>query len=274
MAAVDAKVGAWVLQHALLGPLLWGAEEEGGKEPLQPRQQPQQQQQQHQQARSRPRTVVVATHSPELMAAADVVLEMQGGRGTAVRHQPGGVERRQAADAAIAATVDEPTHQAGPASKRSTDAAEASEQAGAASEAEPSGLPQQAAEERQMGHVRWGVYRRYAAATGWGLAALILSSLVLMQARERQGCRACSVAGAGGGGDAAAAAAAAAGSLPCACQRGSPHMHPEPCPVLLRCSRLVCTPSVGHPQRQRPLVEPLGVPDGSHARPHSTAAAA
>ncbi|PSC76164.1 ABC transporter C family member 13 isoform X1 isoform A [Micractinium conductrix] len=112
MAAVDAKVGAWVLQHALLGPLLWGAEEEGGKEPLQPRQQPQQQQQQHQQARSRPRTVVVATHSPELMAAADVVLEMQGGRVTAVRHQPGGVERRQAADAAIAATVDEPTHQA------------------------------------------------------------------------------------------------------------------------------------------------------------------
>ena len=35
-----------------------------------------------------------------------------------------------------------------------------------------------------MGHVRWQVYRSYAAATGWWWVALIFTSLALMQASD------------------------------------------------------------------------------------------
>jgi len=103
LAAVDAKVAAWILRHALLGPLLW-APPAGAATAKQQQQQPPAQHQQE----SRQRTVIVATHSPELLAAADLVVEMQGGAVAALRQQPGAAQRRAqaAAETAAAATAE------------------------------------------------------------------------------------------------------------------------------------------------------------------------
>lgn len=120
LAAVDARVAAWVLRHALLGPLLWAPR---------PQQQGEEEQQQQQRAQSvagtsapagaphqpawqhgegqrrqRPRTLLVATHSPELLAAADIVVEMRSGAVAAARRQLGAAGRRAELAAAAAAS--------------------------------------------------------------------------------------------------------------------------------------------------------------------------
>lgn len=204
LAAVDAKVAAWILRHALLGPLLWGpAEPSGaGEEPeekhgrgagKQQRKQQggQQQEQQHQQPQpqqQRQRTVVVVTHSPELLAAADLVAELRGGSVAAVRQQPGAAQLRVQAAAEVAAPgtgegsggVEKEPLASGEQVAEGQHAQQQSEQAPQAPQQEQQ-AQQQAEEERQTGHVRWEVYRQYAAATGWGWVALILGSLLLMQ---------------------------------------------------------------------------------------------
>ncbi len=178
LAAVDAKVAAWILRHALLGPLLW-APPAGAATAKQQQQQPPAQHQQE----SRQRTVIVATHSPELLAAADLVVEMQGGAVAALRQQPGAAQRRAQAAAETAAAATAEGGEGAPPSQ----AAAGVEQTASGSGTQPGDAqhpPQQAQlaeEERQTGHVRWAVYRRYAAATGWGWVALILGSLLLMQ---------------------------------------------------------------------------------------------
>ncbi|KAL4856242.1 ABC transporter C family member 13 [Chlorella vulgaris] len=123
LAAVDPPVAAWILEHALLGPLLWGLqsgspeEGEGGQEQEPASNQARgvlyfQEEVQQQcssgasgkQRQPRRRTLVVASHMPALLAAADMVVTMQGGRIEAVRLQPeAAAERRRAAPAAAAA---------------------------------------------------------------------------------------------------------------------------------------------------------------------------
>jgi hypothetical protein len=180
LAAVDAKVAAWILHHALLGPLLWAPGQNLGIE-LGGGQQQQEEQHQHQQQK---RAVVVATHSPELLAAADWVVEMQDCRVAAVRQQPGAQQRRQdAAASAAAAGFEEgklPDSLAA-ADGRGMLQEEVEEQQGQGQQERPKEQQQQQ-EERQQGHVRWQVYGRYAAATGWGWVTVILLSLLLMQA--------------------------------------------------------------------------------------------
>lgn len=173
LAAVDAKVAAWILRHTLLGPLLWAAPAAQLAAPA-----------------LRTRTVVAVTHSLELLAAADVVVDMQGGGVASVRQQPGAAqlrEQRAAEEAASSDGSDAPpppsSHTAG-----GSDAEEQQGGCGGSDEQQRQAVqPQQAEEERQTGHVRWEVYRRYAAATGWGWVALILGSLALMQARVTRG---------------------------------------------------------------------------------------
>jgi hypothetical protein len=153
----------------------------------------------------------VASHMPALLAAADMVVTMQGGRIEAVRLQPeAAAERRRAAPAAAAA--DAAVLAAGAAagaacwSDSCAVAAGGSVAAGMAltgagkalpevenrtsdeeegqGEERGGGVQQERGqeEERQLGHVRWSVYRQYAGATGWAWVAVILSSLLLMQA--------------------------------------------------------------------------------------------
>lgn len=241
MAAVDARVAAWLLRHALLGPLLWGQASKPGDLATGGHTASKQAG-----LRRRPRTVVVATHSADLLAAADWVVEMRGGAVAAVRQQPEAAARRR--EAVAAAAADEDTG----AGKPPAAAAAAAAEAGSSSDAEEGlqgerALPRQAEEERQMGHVRWAVYRRYAAATGWGWVALILSSLALMQVGWVWG-----------------------GRLPQPMQR---------CPVYAWVPRssthtpvhlprhFVTIPAAGHPQRQRPVAVPLGVVHSRHRPP-------
>lgn len=204
LAAVDTGVAAWILRHALLGPLLWG-----GRPPPPQQQTPgtarsadactQRALQAGEDLQPRPRTLLVATHSPELLAAADLVVEMRGGTIAEVRRQPEAARRRAELAAACVASSVANGSPAAPAedschsleagsSKPENDESDKQEQGGsqggkAPAEASPAG--QQQEEERQRGHVRWGVYRQYAAATGWGWVAAILLSLLLMQARHR-----------------------------------------------------------------------------------------
>lgn len=198
LAAVDAKVAAWILRHALLGPLLWGPplhsgtgehqnEQQGEQHIVQ--QQPQPQPPPLQQQPHRQRTVVIATHSAELLAAADLVVEMHGGTIVAVRQQEGAAQRRALAAAQVAAAAAEGGGSEGAPPSRAAIEREPAAAAGRALECDSVQQPeqaqqaQQAEEERQTGHVRWAVYRRYAAATGWGWVTLILGSLLLMQVR-------------------------------------------------------------------------------------------
>lgn len=194
MAAVDARVAAWLLRHALLGPLLWGPPSQGGAPGAAPATG------RHARLQCRPRTVIVATHSPELLAAADWVVEMQGGAVAAVRQQPEAAARRSDAVAAVAAAEEAGTEEPPAVTVAAAGAPEAGGDSGGGSGSDcdeglqgERALPRQAEEERQTGHVRWAVYRRYAAATGWGWVALILSSLALMQVgclRGMGGCEA------------------------------------------------------------------------------------
>lgn len=198
LAAVDAKVAAWILRHALLGPLLWGPplhsgtdehqnEKHGEQHTTQQAQQPPLPPQQQQP--NRQRAVVVATHAVELLAAADLVVEMHGGTIAAVRQQEGAAQRRALAAAQVAAAADEGDGSDGGPPSRAATEGEPAAAAGRALERGNVQQPlqpqcaQQAEEERQTGHVRWAVHRCYAAATGWGWVALILGSLLLMQVR-------------------------------------------------------------------------------------------
>jgi ATP-binding cassette subfamily C (CFTR/MRP) protein 10 len=184
LAAVDAKVAAWILRHALLGPLLWGrgqglGEQQGNGQHQQEQEEPPKP---LLQKRQRQRTVFVATHSPELLDAADWVVEMQGCRVAAVRQQPGAQQRRQDAAAVVAAAAG---FEEGKLPDSTAAAAEGDllQQKAEGQQEQPDEQQEQQQEEaRQQGHVRWGVYRRYASAAGWGWVTVILLSLLVMQA--------------------------------------------------------------------------------------------
>jgi ATP-binding cassette subfamily C (CFTR/MRP) protein 10 len=157
LAAVDAKTAAFLLKCALLGAL-------------------------------RERTVVAATHAPALLAAADVVVRLEGGRVVEVTRRAG------AADGA-------------PDESRSDEASSEEEEAGGKCAVEGGGAEADDEEDaeregRAEGRVRWAVYAAYARAQG-GWAPAALGTLALMQA-TRSGAdvwlaRWTSRAGAGGG---------------------------------------------------------------------------
>lgn len=230
LASVDAPVAAWILRHALLGPPLPGegslqARGEGSPPlllALQARQQQlagevlpagggsQLEQEQVREKRQqgpapwpRPRTLLVVTHSPELLAAADLVVEMRDGAVGRVLRQPHAAQLRARLAAATAASLARPPAAVPDGQPSRRPAVGGSEQREVQDKRDGLGCqalvpeapprrqqePTQQEEGRQLGHVRWGVYRRYAAATGWGWVAAILLSLLLMQARH--GCCAC-----------------------------------------------------------------------------------
>ena len=209
LAAVDAHVAAWLVRHALLGSLLW--QEHPVPAPgQQATGQPQRQEPTGLPAEQLRRSVVVATHSPELLEAADVVVRMEHGRVAEVLERPL-PQQRQAQRAAAAAAVASGAA-ALPAAASTVDPGEAEKEPEPAESGEASGaegrqrqqqqqqkkkkkkkkeeeeeeqehLGQQDEEERQQGHVRWRVYRAYLEATGWAWVAVILLSLLLMQVR-------------------------------------------------------------------------------------------
>lgn len=163
LAAVDAHVAAWLVRHALLGPLLRG------------------------------KTVLLVGHAPAALARADLIVRMEGGRITGVeagpRTEAGAAEGGE--PAAAAAAADGEAAAAGAAEERPPSEAAAAERAPGSS-SQLAGETRDAAsqeetaeeeEERQVGHVRWEVYRGYMRAAGWGWVATILLSMVLMQVR-------------------------------------------------------------------------------------------
>ena len=167
LAAVDTRVASWLVQHALLGPLLWktpgpaaSATAHGGPSASRP-----------------PRTAIIVTHSAALVAAADVVVRMEGGRVADVQERPPGVRAARLAAAAAAEA------------EQQQDEQEPSELPAVVTQQQQQHalLPQPEAEaeqeeERAVGHVRWAVWQQYLAATGWSLVAVIVLSLVAMQA--------------------------------------------------------------------------------------------
>eukprot|EP00887_Chlorella_sp_A99_P004434 scaffold30.g4434.t1 len=182
LSAVDAHVATWLVTQALLGPLLWRQPAEAAGEWPDAAV-----------AAAGPQpTVWVVTHSPALLAAADVVVRMEGGRVAEVEHRPD-LPLRQAARVAAAAeagaglSATEPIAEeragSGSTELSATVGPEGQQQRGGAAAPQEEGQHEQA-EERAVGHVRWRIYREYLAATGWGGVALILSSLLLMQATK------------------------------------------------------------------------------------------
>jgi ATP-binding cassette subfamily C (CFTR/MRP) protein 10 len=145
LASVDASVAAWLVEHALRGPLLQG------------------------------KTVLAVTHLPVVLEAADAVVTLDGGRVASVVERPGGGwrppgrapgagGRREAAD-------DPREYSVLPPPSAAEDDVEMGRPAAA----------QAAQEERETGHVRWAVYRQYMRFQGaW--VPITLASLALMQA--------------------------------------------------------------------------------------------
>jgi ATP-binding cassette subfamily C (CFTR/MRP) protein 10 len=163
LAAVDAKTAALLLRRALLGAL-------------------------------RGRTVVAATHAPTLLAAADVVVRLEGGRVVEVTRRAG------AANSAPGEASG--SDEASGGGEEAAGGEGAAEDGGAEAGAEAEEEEGAEREGRAEGRVRWAVYAAYARAQGgWSFAAL--AALALMQA-TRSGAdvwlaRWTSRAGAGGG---------------------------------------------------------------------------
>jgi hypothetical protein len=202
---------------------------------------------------------VVTTHHPLLLEAADWVVDMAGGTVATVRVQPGNAaaaRQRAAAEACNELRAGDVNDSAAVDGQ----VAEATAGAAAGADAQAASEQQQAKEERQQGHVRLEVYQRYAAATGWGWATVILLSLLLMQASKHRSI--------------ARGAFRLAGR-----SRQHTGLRTLPCPSSLLsqgdglsknrqtdCARLTECPSpllsarpAGQPQRQRPLALTLGL---------------
>ena len=189
LAAVDAHVGSWLLRHALLGPLLAG------------------------------RTVVMATHAPAMLDAADRVVHLVGGRVASVEVRPGlpGRSRQLKGDGEFGSAVAQVRAMLGGAEQQRPAAAPeldrsssggSSQAAGPLPAAVATGQPFPSKEQpadweagdeagsdgscngptggrveegRQVGHVRWRVYASYLRAMGWSWVVIILCSMALMQ---------------------------------------------------------------------------------------------
>lgn len=179
LAAVDAHVAAWLVEHALKGPLLHG------------------------------KTVIAATHSPLVLAAADVVVTIESGsivgkeeratqrKDTSSASSSGMQSRLFKAGSEVLAMLR--TRQSVPVSNGqalpvpgSDEVLEAGNSAWATSEPPPMDVPaanqgaelgplqEEEAEEREIGHVKWHVYKRYMSLQGMWVPVTLVS-LTLMQ---------------------------------------------------------------------------------------------
>jgi ATP-binding cassette, subfamily C (CFTR/MRP), member 10 len=139
IASVDVHVASWIVRYALKGPLLAG------------------------------KTVVAVGHAPVLLAAADVVVSIEGGRITNIIQQKGHIpQSTKLAD--IETMPGTSTH--------ANDSSDVSNRGTISLLLDQGGSDE---EERQLGHVKWKVYRRYLSLQGLWVPIIIIT-LVLMQA--------------------------------------------------------------------------------------------
>ena len=163
LAAVDAPVAKSLLRDVICGPLLSG------------------------------KTRIVCTHSLQCAWAANTVVRLVHGRVAAAgtpaevldSTEQGWARRLEAPAPAMQQGMQREVNMGNSISETATTAEQmAAAESETIDQVQPDSAKeagQQDAEAMFEGHVRWEVYRTYMRAVGWGMTALILASLLLMQ---------------------------------------------------------------------------------------------